>query len=308
MAALNVSHAYFDFANLEQLATGTVHTLHCAVVSHKQAVFLAAFVSLHAPGPVALHLPGPPPVVPLLLGHCPDQLRHADINGETETSYQSEALLGGTEGALGDVKPLDDSLLGLKCGSCNMLVLTDSKVSVEALRVLVEAARWWYGRGASWASLVRWLSRQQEHDSPEGVAQALDVVWAHTPDGRALAELSDPHLLLWGVEDAIVRAAVLDRMVLRFRVPVVVENINFDNSTCITGLGSVDDGLEAMQLVLELLPVLSLGVMKLIINACCIGDARAQTLAALVLLLPYLKRLNLSLNNITNTGAHSLAA
>jgi len=273
MAALNASYAYFDFANLEQLVIGTVHTLHCAAVSRKQAVFLAAFASLNAPGPVALHLPLS--VVPLLLGHCPDRLSHVGINGETETSYQLEALLGGTEGALGDIKPLDDSLLGLKCGSCNILDLTDCKVSLEALQVLDEAARWWYGRGASRASLVRSLRRQQEYDSPEGVAQALDVVWAHTQDGRALAALSDPHLLLWGAEDAIVHAAVLHRVVRRLRVPVDVENINFDSPRCITGLGSVDGGLEAMQLVLELLLVLSPGVMKLSINACCIGDAGA---------------------------------
>ena len=66
MAAVNVTHKYFDFCNLHEVAQGTLQKLHCAAVSNIQSSFLAAFVSIHGAGPVEVCLPAP--VLPVVLG------------------------------------------------------------------------------------------------------------------------------------------------------------------------------------------------------------------------------------------------
>ena len=50
LAALNVTHEYFDNVNLMQVATGKIRQMHLTTVSRKHAAFLAAFVAIHAPG------------------------------------------------------------------------------------------------------------------------------------------------------------------------------------------------------------------------------------------------------------------
>ncbi len=104
MAVLNVSHENFDGVNLVQLATGKTNQVHLSAVSPIQAAFLAAFVSLHAPGPVAVVLP-PPSVRIVLAGR-------ANALGESGGATHG-ALLG--EGA-GDVggEVLDDNMMGLR--------------------------------------------------------------------------------------------------------------------------------------------------------------------------------------------------
>jgi hypothetical protein len=104
MAALNVAHESFDGVNLVQLATGKTNKVHLSAVSPIQAAFLAAFVSLHAPGPVAVVLP-PPSVRIVLAGR-------ANALGESGGATHG-ALLG--EGA-GDVggEVLDDNMMGLR--------------------------------------------------------------------------------------------------------------------------------------------------------------------------------------------------
>ena len=215
MAALNVVHEYFDGVNLAQLATGKTTTVHLAAVSPLQAAFLAAFVSLHAPGPVAVVLP-PPAVRIVLAGRADSRVAHGGGSAGAAHGSELAALLGGDRArGGGGEEALDDSLLGLELGSDGDLVLKNGKLSLDALRLLVHGARWRFGRGASRAALAAW--KAQTPDSPEGVAAAMDVVWAHAPDGVALAALSDAQLRWWGVEEAEVRAAVLERVAQRCR-------------------------------------------------------------------------------------------
>jgi hypothetical protein len=150
MAALDVAHEYLDDYNLEQLATGKCRHLHPRTVSRAQAEFLAAFVCLHAPGPVTIQLPAP--VVPIVLAGRTD--RQVGVLTDSATAgAELHALLG--NGSLnvdgsnyepeGQAMGLDASYGSMSLGGC---------MSVEGLRVLAAEARWRYGRGASRTALL----------------------------------------------------------------------------------------------------------------------------------------------------------
>jgi ankyrin repeat protein len=299
MAALNVAHESFDGVNLVQLATGKTNKVHLSAVSPIQAAFLAAFVSLHAPGPVAVVLP-PPAVRIVLAGRAdPRAGRSGGSEGATHGSVLA-ALLGAGAGDVGG-EALDASMMGLEVGGDGECVLKNDKLSLDALRVLVQGALWRYGHGASRAALVVW--KGQTPDSPEGVAAAMDVVWAHAQDGGALAALSDAQLRWWGVEDAEVRAAVLERVAQRCGVPVDVRKLDAQGNR---GLGGTDGGREAARLLGELLQLMAPRVEELDLSDCGLGGAAAHELALALPHLPRLRYCELMLNDALDpaSGQH----
>ena len=146
MAALDVAHEYFDNYNLQQLATGKCRQLHPLTVSRVQAEFLAAFVCLHAPGPVTMHLPAP--VVPIVLAGRTD--RRVGVLTDTTTAVaelhsllREDSLKGG-----GSNDETEGQEMGLKVDTEGKLYL-EGKMSVDGIRLMAAGARWRYGRGAS---------------------------------------------------------------------------------------------------------------------------------------------------------------
>ena len=196
-------------------------------------------------------------------------------------------MLGEGAGAVGG-EALDASMMGLEVKGDGECYLRNDKLSLDALRVLVEGARWRYGHGASRAALVVW--KAQTPDSPSGVAAAMDVVWAHAHDGGALAALSDAQLRWWGVEDAEVRAAVLERVAQRCGVPVDVRALVAGYNR---GLGGTDGGREAARLLGKLLRLMAPRVEKLELDFCGLGGAAARELARVLPHLPHLKMFHL---------------
>jgi hypothetical protein len=306
MAALDVAHEYLDDYNLEQLATGKCRRLHPRTVSRVQAEFLAAFVCLHAPGPVTIQLPAP--VVPILLAGRTDR-RVGVLTDSATAGTELHALLGNdTLHARVSNDESERQAMGLnvcwarqvyKCGYIGL----NGRMSVEGLRVLAAGARWRYGRGASRAALLSWLRCQREQDEPAGVADARGEVWAKVSDGPSLAAVSDAQLQELGVEAADVRAEVLARIHRRFHVPVHIDAINVERDK---GLGSADGGREAMRLLSELLPVLAPDLRELWCSGCKLGDEGVLSLAEVVPQLPHLKYLEVFDNACTGTGVRGV--
>jgi hypothetical protein len=187
MTVLDVAHEHFDDYNLEQLATGKCLHIYPRSMSRVEVEFVAAFVCLHSPGPVSIHLPAPVrrPIVlagrmdcrgivltdsttPLMLRTTTGDLAHSEL----------DALLGGESLNYGCNDGCNDGfegqVMGLDCSRGSLCL--SGEMLLEGLRLLMEGARWWYGRGASRAVLLTWLRCQQEQDEPAGVAHALGVV------------------------------------------------------------------------------------------------------------------------------------
>jgi hypothetical protein len=302
MAALDVNHEYFDDYNLTQLATGKCQQLYPRAMSRVDAEFLSAFVCIHSPGPVSIHLLAPVKGPIVLAGRRGDRRTDVGLTYSTVAGAELHALLGKDSQNDGSSDETNGQTMGLKVSEDGEIDLK-GKMSVEGLRLVAAGARWRYGRGASRAALLSWLRCQQEQGELAGVAPALSVVWAQASDGPSLAAVSDAQLQEWGVEAANVRAEVLARLHHRFHVPVDIAEIRVDDNA---GLGSADGGREAMRLLSELLPVLAPGLRGLGCSSCKLRDEGVLALAEVVPHLPHLRCLIARFNACTGAGAREL--
>jgi hypothetical protein len=139
MAALDVAHEYFNDYNLEQLATGKCRQLYPFTVLRVEAEFLAAFVCIHSPGPVSIHLPAP--VVPIVMAGRTD--RRVGVLMDSESPGAELHALLGKVSIRGLIMNLSDiQWVWIECTSPTCLMTTMTICTVDVYHSKKAKCRW----------------------------------------------------------------------------------------------------------------------------------------------------------------------